>query len=278
MARDYYEVLGVKRDASDKDIKSAYRRLARQHHPDVNRDDPQAERRFKEIQEAYGVLGDADKRRQYDQFGHRFEQFGNGGAGGFGSQGFQFSSDGVDLSDIGGVFGDLFGGRGRDRFGGWFGAEQRGWRGNDAEVDLQVTLEEVARGAIRDVSFQVEEICDRCGGSGRERGGRCGGCHGTGHVRRTRTVKGLKIPAGVEDDKVLRVTGRGGPGGGGGANGDLLLRVQVQPHPFYTRQGEDLVCELPVTLAEAAMGAEVPVPTLDGIKPLRIPPGTHGGQ
>ncbi|MCC7493945.1 MAG: J domain-containing protein [Fimbriimonadaceae bacterium] len=260
MPQDYYETLGVGRDATAKDIKQAYRRLARQHHPDVSRDDQGAEERFKAIQEAYGVLGDETKRQQYDRFGHGFEQLGAAGAGGFRRDGQE-----IRIDDLGGLFGGLFGGGG-----GIFGGE-RGRPGADAEVQVKVTLDEVLHGTVRDVSTLVEDACARCRGRG------CSGCGGRGKTPRPVQLLGVRIPAGVQDDDVLRVRGKGGAGAGGAA-GDLLLRVSVAEHPFFTRRGDDLEAEVPLSLAEAALGAEIQVPTLQGLRPLRVPPGTAGGQ
>ncbi len=279
MAKDYYEVLGVPRDASVRDIKRAYRRLARQCHPDVNRDDPLASERFKEIQTAYAVLGDEEKRRQYDRFGADFDQFQQ--SGGAGPGGFRFEqAEGVDLSDLGDLgdlFGGLFGRRGRQRAGWQAGFEPRGRRGADVEMVLSVTLEEVDQGATRDLTVSLEDVCAACGGQGRQRGGPCATCHGSGRAPRQRQLTGLRIPPGVEQDAVLRVRGKGGQGVDA-PDGDLLLRIQVRDHPFFSRQGNDLECELPVSLAEAVAGAEIPVPTLRGLRPLRIPPGTQSGQ
>ncbi len=276
MPKDYYQILGVPRDASAKDLKRAYRSLARQCHPDVNRDDPDCEQRFKDLQEAYGVLSDPDKRRQYDRFGADFEAF-----RGAGPQGFRFDGgETIDLSGLGGVedlLGGLFG-RGAGRAGGgFFGA--RAAAGADVEVAVTVSLEEVDRGATRDVTVTVEDGCRRCGGAGRDgRGQPCGACQGRGHSPRRQQVKGVRIPAGVDDQAVLRVRGKGGGGAGGGPDGDLLLRVAVRPHAFFTRQGDDLECEVPISLAEAVRGAEIPVPTLQGRQTLRLPAGTQGGQ
>lgn len=282
MPRDYYEVLGVARDASARDIKKAYRRLARQYHPDVNRDDPEAERSFKEVQRAYDVLADTEKRKQYDRFGPDFEQYQAMGAGGE-PGGFRFETgESVDLGDLGDLFGGLFGRRRRGMEAGsadWFGGfTPQGRPGPDLEVELSVSLEEVDRGATRDLAVAVEDVCGACGGTGRDASGRrCGTCHGRGTRSRQQTLRGLKIPPGVEDGQVIRVRGKGGAGVNG-ADGDLLMRVQVREHPFFRRLGDDLECEVPISLAEAALGGEIMVPTLQGNRPLRLPAGTQGGQ
>jgi len=261
MAKDYYATLGVDRGASDKDIRKAYRRLARETHPDVNRDDPNAEQRFKDIQRAYSVLSDPEQRKRYDQFGADFEQFQGAGPGG----GFRFDGQNVDLGDLGDLFGGLFGRRGRgpgraQAGEGWFGNmggfESHGQPGADAEVTVQVTLDEVEQGTKRDLAVTVQ---DAGGGA------------------RTERLKGLVIPAGVADGDVIRVRGKGGKGRGA-ADGDLLVRVEVREHPFFSRKGDDLECEVPISVAEAALGGEIQVPTFRGTRPLRLPAGTQGGQ
>lgn len=282
MAKDYYQILGVSRDASTKDIKKAYRRLARQNHPDVNRDDPAAEQRFKDIQVAYDVLSDDDKRQKYDQYGADFEQYQQfEGFGGFnpGGGGVRFETGDVDLGDL---FGGLFGRRGRQPGGGAFfggGFQQpQGQPGPDVEVALPVSLEEVEQGGTRDLSLTIEDICAACGGLGQRGNGQvCPTCHGRGRVPRQQSLKGLKLPRGVEHEAVIRVRGKGGKGAGG-PDGDLLVKVQLREHPFFRRDGLDLECEVPVSLAEAALGAEIQVPTLRGHRPLTIPAGTQGGQ
>lgn len=297
MARDYYDVLGVPRDASQRDIKRAYRRLAREWHPDVKRDDPEAARRFKEIQTAYDALGDETKRGRYDQFGPAFEQFEGGGPGGGGPQSFRFDGSQVDLGDLGGfgdILGNLFGGlggargaRGGPRFhGAGPGAGHAGpgphagpQRGADVEVSLELSLEELVHGAVRDLVVTVEDPCGHCGGRGLERTGRvCPVCAGRGKQGRQQTVKGVKIPAGAEAGAVIKVRGKGGAAPPGGTVGDLNLRIGLREHPYFKPLGADLECELPISLAEALDGAEVQVPTLQGLRPLRLPPGTQGGQ
>lgn len=275
MASDYYQVLGVARGASEKDIKRAYRRLARQYHPDVNRHDEAAEERFKEVQEAYRVLTDPKLREQYDRFGSIADPAGGGpGFEGFpfgnGGRGFRFTTNDIELGEggLGDLFGGLFGGRRR--------AAAR--RGRDVEATVSVTLEEVDRGADRDLTVTIEDLCPTCGGSGQAADGPCRGCGGVGVRRHTEPVRGLKIPPGVVHGEVIRARGKGGAGAGGGAAGDLLVTVQVRPHAYFERAGADLIAEVPITLAEAALGGQVQVPTLWETKPLRLPPGTQGGQ
>ena len=277
MPRDYYEVLGVARDASAREIKNAYRRLARSHHPDVNREDPEAGRRFKEIQQAYDVLGDTAKRKRYDQFGHSLEE------GGPPPGAFRFEEQGVNLGDLGGfadILGDLLGNRGRRAAGrpgagsGGFGAQP----GPDVEVALTLSLDEVVAGAVRDVTVTVEDLCAACAGQGAEWPGRaCPACAGRGRTRRQQTLRGVKIPPGAEPGATIRVRGKGGKGLHG-PDGDLLLRIGLREHPFFKPVGDDLECEVPISLAEALDGAEIPVPTLRGVRPLRLPPGTQSGQ
>lgn len=275
MPRDYYEILGVPRDASEKEIRSAYRSQARKLHPDVNRDDPGAAQRFKELQQAYDVVGDKEKRQQYDRFGHSFEQFQNGGAQG---HPFQFGGDAETGDILSGLFGNLFGGGRGQAHGGAFGFGQAARpRGQDVEVALQLTLEEVESGTTRDVAITIQDICAACEGRGVSRTQQnCSSCHGRGGSRRQEHLKGLKIPAGVDDDAVIKVRGKGGHGPGG--DGDLNLRIKVREHAFFSRRGQDLECEVPLSLAEAALGAEILVPTFQGERPLRVPPGTQSGQ
>jgi len=299
-------VLGVTREASEQEIKSAYRKLAMQHHPDRNPGDPAAEDRFKEASEAYAVLADAQKRAQYDRFGHA----GVSGAGG----GFGFDAD-VVFRDFGDIFGDLFG------FGDVFGAgggrrRTRAQAGADLRADLNLEFEEAAFGAKATVKYRRQEICDECRGTGAAAGkapntcttcaGRgqvryqqgffsvsrtCPACHGAGtlindpclrckgqgFVSRDR-VQEVKVPAGVEDGTRIRYSELGDVGVHGGRYGDLYVVLHVKEHPFFLREGKDLYCVLPISYAQAALGAEVKVPTLDGEHLLKIPEGTQSGK
>jgi DnaJ-class molecular chaperone len=277
MAKDFYKILGVERSASEKDIKKAYRKLARENHPDVNKS-AGAEAKFKEISEAYQVLSDPDKRALYDQWGEQFDKVppGAAGPGGYGSySGAQ--PGGVDFADI---FGQAQGGQGSrvqwqggdvgDLFEGLFGFRKRGQgqsqqspfghaapKGQDVEQPVTITLGESIHGATRTFQFALQD-----GQSGQV-------------FPRKVTVK---IPAGVHEGSTVRAKGQGAPGPGGGPNGDLLLRIHLQPHPFWTRKGDDLQAELPISFEEAALGATVEVPTLDGTVKLKIPAGTSSGQ
>lgn len=305
--RDYYEVLGVSRDASDAEIKSAYRRLARDHHPDANPGDPGAEDRMKELTEAYEVLSNAESRRAYDAYGHQIPR-GAGGAGTYPGGdpfgGFQ------DIFDA--FFGDRFGA------GSFFGTSNpRGpRRGNDAEVEVEVSLREAAFGADREVNVQViknctvcdgvggteSRACATCGGAGTVRtvresilgqmvstqtcstcGGRgriideyCDNCRGSGRISEVETRR-LRIPAGIESGMRLRVSGAGHAGEPGAPSGDLYVNIRVNEDPELMRDGEDLVHRLRVSFVEAALGAEVEVPTLDGTAPVRVAAGTQPG-
>jgi len=290
MASDFYAVLGVPRTASDKEIRSAFRRLARQWHPDVNPGNPDAEAKFKEINAAFEVIGDADKRKKYDKYGEQWmhadqieemrrrQGAGAGFGGAPGGQTYQFSSeDGFDL-------GDLFGGgAGRRGAGGVFGdifrrASGR-TKGQDAEADVRVTLEEAFGGAKRTIEIRAgEEPCRVCGGTGQIAAATCHVCRGTGVAAPLKRVE-VSIPAGVKDGQRVRLAGQGGPGAGGGAAGDLLLRVHVTPHPRFERKDDDLHVEVDLPVEDAALGGEVKVPTLKGkTLALKVPPGTQGGK
>jgi molecular chaperone DnaJ len=304
--RDYYEVLGVSADAAEDEIKKAYRRLAIQNHPDRNSGDKHAEERFKEINEAYQVLSDPERRAQYDRYGHAAFQTGAGGGGGF--SGFDFTQGFEEVfSDI---FGDFFGtGRGRSR--------SRTRRGDDLRYDLEIDFEEAARGAEKAIKFQRLAICDACNGS-RARDGTggvrtCPNCRGTGQVRtqqgffsisttcgqcrgegmliadacpkcqgqgrvpRTESLS-VRIPPGVDNGSRLKLRGEGEAGVAGGSPGDLYVVIHVREHPLFARQDNDIVIEVPISFPQGALGAEVDVPTLDGKVKLRIPQGTQSGK
>ena len=304
--RDYYEVLGVGREAGEGDIKSAYRKLARQHHPDHHPDDPTAEDKFKEASEAYSVLSDPQKRAAYDRYGHAGVQGTQGG--GFDPNAF------ADFSDIlgdffGGSFGDLFGqGGGRRR--------NRPQRGEDVRYDLEIGFEEAVFGMNADIQVPRLEHCEHCSGKGSEPGTgptTCPTCHGRGEVlyqqsflsiRRTCSTCGgagqvirnpcskcrgngyqqvhrklkINIPAGVDDGMRLRLANEGQPGANGGPNGDLFVFIKVKAHAFFERQENDLHCTIPVNIGQAALGAEIEVPTLEGTQKLKIPEGAQNGN
>jgi molecular chaperone DnaJ len=306
--RDLYEVLGVPKSASQDEIKKAYRKLARKHHPDSNPGDPEAEERFKELQDAYDVLSDPEKRKQYDQLGTRMFD----GAGAAGPGGFTWSGNVGDLGDLGDLFGGLFG----RRAGGAGRARERGQRGADVGVDLTLSFEDSLKGLTTKIPVELEVVCSTCKGSGAEPGTspvicpecrgrgvtsedegffafsrpcpRCHGngtviekpcrtCHGTGRERRTKRYT-VKIPAGVKDGTQIRLKGKGEAGYGGGPAGDLIVTTRVSPSPLFQRRGADLVIEVPITYAEAALGAEVEVPTPDGRVSLKVPAGSEDGK
>jgi len=273
--RDYYQILGVDRNASEKDIKQAYRRLARKHHPDVNPGDKSAEARFKEINGAYEVLSNPEKRRKYDQFGEQWEhadQFGEAGREGrvrwdFGKGGTVF-----EYGDMGDVFSSLFGDSGiRSRTAG--GSQ----RGQDIESAVDVTLEEAYHGSARVMQLQTEEPCTACGGTGMVGNRICAMCGGTGVKVIPRRLE-VKIPAGVRNGSRIRIAGEGGPGRGRGSKGDLYLVVKVLPHRLFELKGEDLYTEVSVPLATAMLGGEVMVPSLDGNLSLKVPPETQNSR
>jgi molecular chaperone DnaJ len=316
--KDYYRVLGVSDTASQKDIRSAFRKLSRQYHPDANPDDKAAEERFKEISAAYDVVGDAEKRKEYDEvrkLGPMGGMFGGQGAGEPGAGGFRFE----DIGDLGDVLGGLFGrGRRRGSPAGAGGVRGTGpHRGRDLEAELHLAFEDAVHGLTTTVHLTSEAACSTCHGSGARPGttprtcptcdgrgvvddnqgffsfsspcpecaGRgylidepCPTCRGAGVELRPREVK-VRIPAGVADGQRIRLRGRGGPGRNGGPAGDLYVTVRVTPHPVFGRRGNDLTLTVPITFPEAALGADVAVPTLDGgsVK-VRIPAGTRSGR
>ncbi len=273
--RDYYEVLGVSKEASESDIKKAYRRLARKLHPDVNPGDKTAQKRFQEVQEAYDVLRDAEKRRAYDRFGHAgrpsmgFDPSSAGGFGGAPGGGFQgttfegFQFEGGDLGDL---FGNLFGGKARR-------AEPE--KGEDAQGTIEIPFREAVLGGTASLSLRREKECPRCHGTGRLGREVCSVCRGRGRVGDVETVR-IKIPEGTEDGGTVRVPGKGRPGSRGGGTGDLYVTVRVTPDPYFERRGDDIHGIVPVTVKEAYAGAEVDVPTVHGTLRARIPPGTRG--
>lgn len=282
--KDYYEILGVSRTATDKDIKQAYRKLARRLHPDVNPGDKSAEEKFKEINRAYEVLSDSEKRKKYDRYGEKWEQaeqFAKSGAqgqawgfpgGGDGAQGTAFEFEG-EPGEAGDFFESIFSGMGgRGRMG------RRPRRGQDIEQLVEIALEEAFNGTTRLLQTQTEDTCPNCVGLGRVQNKPCPMCRGSGRVLRPKRLE-VKIPPGVKDGSRVRVAGEGGPGVGGGTKGDLYLVVQVQPHPAFERTDGDLHVEVPVPLTVAMLGGETGVPTLKGKKiVLKIPPETQNGK
>ncbi len=272
-AKDYYKTLGVKREATEQEIKQAYRRLARKHHPDVNPGDKNAEARFKEINEAYEVLSDKEKRQKYDTYGDQWQyadQFARGGGqpgqgpwqGSGQTRGFRFED-----GDIESLFGDLLGG---------FGSGKRRTRVRenlDADLAVEVTLEEAYQGTKRLINLEGQERCATCNGTGRIRNVPCSTCRGTGLVPNFKRIE-VQIPAGVADGSRVRVAGKGRQGGDG-STGDLYLVISVKPSDVYERKGDDLYVEVPVPLTVAVLGGEVQVPTPKGSLALKIPPETQ---
>jgi molecular chaperone DnaJ len=301
--RDYYEVLEVHKNASETEIKKAYRKLAVQFHPDKNQGDKAAEDKFKEVSEAYEILSDAEKRAQYDQFGHA----GVSGAG-FGGGGFGFGA-GTPFSDIfSDIFGDVFGGGQRQR--------GRGRRGDDLQYTLDITFEEAANGIETKIDvpyakrcdtcsgtgakpgtepkqcptcrgagqvrfqqgfFSVSRTCSHCNGEGKILDNPCSTCRGSGSVKDNKTLS-VKVPPGVETGNRLKVTGEGGQGTKGGVNGDLYVLINVREHPIFSREGNDVICETPISFTQSALGAEIEIPTLEGKISLKIPEGTQSGK
>ena len=312
--RDFYEVLGVEKGANDDELKKAYRKKAKLYHPDLHPGDAEAEKNFKEINEAYEVLSDKDKRARYDQFGHAGVDP-NFGAGGGGGNPFGGGFGGFDFGDLGDIFGSMFGGG----FGG--GANPNApRRGSDTETSVTISFEEAAKGCKKKIKVTRIEKCEDCSGSGAEKGtsaqtcsvcrgtgrisvsqrtpfgvmqtqracDRCGGrgktiekpcktCNGKGLVRKT-SEREIEIPAGIDDGQAFRISGQGNAGVNGGPNGNLIIEVNVRPHPIFERQGYDVFCKIPVTFAQAALGAEIVVPTLDGKVKFNIHEGTQPGE
>ncbi len=309
--RDYYEVLGVEKNAAESEIKKAYRKMAAKYHPDVNHE-AGAEEKFKEINEAYEVLSDADKKARYDQFGFagvdpNFNAGGNPFEGGFGGFG--------GFGDLGDIFGDFFGGgAGRGR-----SSANAPRKGENAVVQVELSFEEAAFGAKKEVNVGRIEICDRCHGSGAADGTHpetCDRCHGSGQIRTTQNFMGMTmqstaacpkcggkgqlirtpcvrckgkgkvrrsqkitvdIPAGIDNGQSVRVSGQGSAGSNGGPNGDLLVAVSIRSHPLFHRDGSNVLCEMPISFTQAACGADIEVPTLDGKVRYSIPEGTQTG-
>jgi len=275
--KDYYQILGVSRNASEKEIKQAYRRLARKHHPDLNPGDKSAEAKFKEINAAYEVLSSPEKRKKYDQFGEQWEyaeQFAKSGGQGrvrwdFGRGGTTFEYG--DLSGFGDIFSRLFSDSG-------IGSRMRGpRRGQDIESPIEVTLEEAYHGSTRVIQLQTEEPCTACGGTGRVGNRLCTMCNGAGGKVIPKRLE-VKIPAGVRDGSRIRIAGEGVSGRAGGKKGDIYLVAKVLPHKLFERKGDDLYTEVSVPLATAILGGEVRLPTLNGNLSLKIPPETQNGK
>lgn len=303
--RDYYEVLGVSKGASDSEIKSAYRKLAKKYHPDMNPGDKEAEAKFKEASEAYAVLSDADKRRQYDQFGHAAFDGGAGGAGGF-------DFGGMDMGDIfGDIFGDFFGG-GRSR-----GQSNGPMKGQNIRTSVRITFEEACFGVDKEIDVTLKEECATCHGTGAKPGTspetckKCGGkgqvvftqqslfgvvrnvqacpdCHGTGKIIKERCSDcsgsgyiskrkkiSVSIPAGIDNGQCVRIRDKGEPGVNGGQRGDILVEVVVSRHPIFQRQDRDIFSTAPITFAQAALGGDVRIKTVDGEVIYTVKPGTQ---
>ncbi len=303
--KDYYEVLGVNKDASDEEIKKAYRKLAMKYHPDRNPDNPKAEEHFKEAKEAYETLSDGQKRAAYDQYGHSaFESGGMGGGNPFGA------GAGAGGFDFGDIFGDIFGGA---RGG---GGRTQAHRGSDLRYNLEITLEEAARGAQKQIRiptmvecetckgsgakpgtsattcqtcaghgqvrmqqgfFSIQQTCPRCHGSGKQISSPCGSCHGAGRTKQHKTLE-IKIPAGIDTGMRLRHSGHGEAGSNGAPSGDLYVEIHIRPHNVFQREGDDLHCEMPISFATAALGGEIEIPTLDGKASIKIPAETQSGK
>jgi curved DNA-binding protein len=294
--KDYYQSLGVARTATDAEIKKAFRKLAREYHPDVAKNKKQAEEKFKEINEAYEVLGDPAKRKKYDELGPNWragsefrpppgwERFGGAreyAGGGQRGEEFEFQFGGTGFSDFfEQLFGSMGGRGGTGGFGRRAGSMEGDFakeRGRDIEGDLMVTLDEAVHGSVRSVQVRRGVPCERCGGTGVRGRQPCGTCGGTGQVAKTETYQ-VKIPAGVAEGQRLRVAGRGEIGMGGGAAGDLYLRVRLAKHPDFEVEEHNLIYEAELAPWEAVLGGNISVPTLTGRVNIRIPPGTQSGQ
>lgn len=278
--KNYYDILGIKKDASEKEVKQAYRRLARKYHPDVNPSDKSAEAKFKEINEAYEVLSDKEKRRKYDRFGDKWQYADQFTQGGQQTQYWDFSPGGGtsysftgDIGDLDSIFEGLFGGV-RPRT---FHRRAQPRRGQDLESPVEVTLEEAYNGTSRTISLQVGEPCTACKGSGRIQNVLCATCRGAGMVASIKRLE-VKIPPGVQNGSRVRIAGKGQPSYSGGASGDLYLKIAVKPHSTFERRGDNLHVNIPVPLAVAVLGGEVQVPTPRGKLALKVPPETQNGR
>jgi molecular chaperone DnaJ len=278
LEKDFYADLGVSKDASAADIKKSYRKLAQKHHPDANKGDKASEERFKEVGRAYAVLSDPKKRAEYDEARRLLASgaFGGGGFGGFPGGGGGFPGGGrvrvEDLGGLGDLFGNLFGGGGR--------SQTAARRGRDVESEVTLGFEEAVRGATIPLQLRGPAPCHTCHGSGAKPGTLprpCPTCNGRGSEVRTRELR-VRIPVGVNDGATVRLKGQGEPGQAGAPAGDLIVKVRVTPHPLFGRSGQDLTITVPVTFAEAALGTELKVPTLDGPVTLKVPAGTQNGR
>ena len=310
--RDYYEVLGVDRSASDDDLKRAYRKLAKKYHPDINPGDKEAEEKFKEATEAYGVLSDPDKRRQYDQFGHAAFEGGAGGQGGFDFSGMDFSDIFGGMGGFGDIFGDLFGG-GASR------SSSGPRRGASLRAMIHISFEEAVFGCTKEIELTLKDPCKTCGGTGARPGTSpetCSTCHGTGQVRQTqqslfgmmqnistcpqcggsgkvirdkcpdcsgsgyiaaRKKIQVDVPAGIDDGQSIRIRDKGEPGRNGGPRGDLLVQVAVSEHPVFQREGVNIFSSAPLTSAQAALGGDIRISTVDGDVLYTVKAGTQTG-
>ena len=280
MAKDYYSILGLNKKSTEKEIKSAFRKLARKYHPDVNPGNKEAEAKFKEINQAYEVLSDPDKRSKYDRYGEQWQyadQFARGQSGGQAPPGFDFSN--FNFSTSGGS--TFFGGEGLGDIFDELLSRRRGQpsraKGRDLEQPVEVSLEEAFNGTSRLIRLETQETCPTCGGTGRLQKAVCPTCQGSGTVPRSKQLE-LKIPAGVRTGSRVRMAGQGGAGFGGGPAGDLYLLITVRPDPNFERQGDDLLTTVPVPLTTAILGGTVTVPTVKGKLELKIPAETPNGK
>lgn len=281
--KDYYKTLGVTKSATAKEIKSAYRKLAREWHPDVNPTrKKQAEERFKEISEAYEVLGDAQKRKTYDSLGSDWQQRARPrpgaqySTGPNGPSGAQFDFDDLGDSGFSEFFQTFFGGLGRSSAASG-GRKTRGMRGSDAEYELPITLREAYSGGTRSISLQTDTTCPRCHGTGTENGKLCHECRGAGTIPMQKTLD-VTIPTGVRDGQRIRLKGQGAPGMGGAPNGDLYLILRVGTDPAFERRGDDLYVDQPVSVYTLVLGGEVTVPTMTGRIDVKVPAGSQSGR